>query len=81
MLCAGLQACQTTKPAIEYRYLTDLPDAALVIPCDTSERDVVTNGDMADELSRTREQRDTCAGQVRGLATWRAGAVERGKTN
>lgn len=71
--CAGL----STRPAIEYRYVEDLPDAALVQPCDTTERPATVNGDLVDELSRTRRQRNDCAAQVEGSAQWRRDAVKR----
>ena len=76
-----LTACGvlSNRPAIEYRIASDLPDAALVQPCDTTNGPVTTNGVMAEELSRAREQRDTCARQVDGVREWRAGAVQRAK--
>jgi hypothetical protein len=59
----------------------DLPDAALVAPCDTSDRDVPTNGDLADELNRTRRQRNDCATNVDGLRQWRADALKRSEVD
>ncbi|WP_422652912.1 Rz1-like lysis system protein LysC [Asticcacaulis sp.] len=80
MLSVALTACgERPKPAIEYRYVSDLPDEKLVKDCDTSERDPVNNGALSDELSLTREQRDGCASQVKGIKAWRAGAVGRAK--
>lgn len=80
LLCAALTACgEPPKPVIEFRYLSDLPDEQLVKDCDTSERDPANNGALSDELILTREQRDTCAGQVKGIKTWWAQAVERAK--
>lgn len=55
----------------------DLPDAALVQPCDTAETDPANNGQLANELSRTRRQRDDCATRMGGVATWRADAAKR----
>jgi len=54
-----------------------LPDAALVQPCDTTERPAATNGDLVDELGRTRRQRNDCAAQVEGMAQWRVDAAKR----
>jgi hypothetical protein len=54
-----------------------LPDAALVVPCDTSERDPATNGALSDELARTRGQRDRCAAQIVGVGKWRSDAIKR----
>lgn len=71
--CAGL----STRPAIEYRYVEDLPDEGLVAPCDTSERPIAVNGDMVDELNRTRRQRNDCAAQVDGTRQWRRDAAKR----
>lgn len=66
------------RPApVETRLAADLPDAALVAACDTSDRPTATNGDLADELSRTRQQRNGCAAQVDGVRTWREQAAER----
>lgn len=78
MLCAALTACGTPqKPVIEYRLEKVLPDASLVQDCDTSERDVPTNGDLANELSITRQQRDACSRQVKGLKMWRDETAKR----
>lgn len=74
----SLAACATpSTPAVEYRYVLDLPDEALVAPCDTTEQPVEVNGDMLSELARTRTQRDNCAGQVAGTAQWRRDAIKR----
>lgn len=73
MLYAGLTGCQTPKTTTEYQTIKLLPDAALVQPCDTSEGDPATNAALAEELTRTREQRDECAAQVKALGDWRAG--------
>jgi hypothetical protein len=54
-----------------------LPDAALVVPCDTSERPATVNGDLVDELTRTRRQRNDCAAQVEATAQWRRDAAKR----
>lgn len=58
----------------------DLPDAALVVPCDTAEGDPATVGQLADELTHTRKQRDDCAARMGGVASWRAGAIKRAAT-
>jgi hypothetical protein len=55
----------------------DVPDASLVAPCDTSEDDPATNGDLANELNRTRRQRDDCAGRMDGVRQWRSDAIKR----
>ncbi len=55
----------------------DVPDAALVEPCDTTESDPVDNGALADELIATRKQRDDCAAKVEGNRQWRADAIKR----
>lgn len=72
-----LASCGTPLKDVESTFLSDLPDAALVQPCDTSETDPATNQAMSDELTRTREQRDGCATQVDGVRQWREGAVRR----
>lgn len=72
--CAG----RSTRPAVEYEPAPlDLPDAALVAPCDTSERPVAVNGDLAEELNHTRAQRDECAGRMDGVRQWRSDAIRR----
>jgi hypothetical protein len=58
-----------------------LPDAALVAPCDRSNGDVPTNGDLADELNRARRQRNDCAAQVDGVRQWRADALKRSEVD
>lgn len=69
---------RSTRPAVEYqRPPADVPDAALVAACDTSERPVAVNGDLTDELTRTRSQRDECAGQMDGVREWRTNALKR----
>ena len=75
----SLAACGrlSTRPAVEFRYVDDLPDASLVTPCDTAETNVERNGDMLAELTRTRRQRDDCAGQVNSLGEWRKDAAAR----
>lgn len=55
----------------------DVPDAALVAPCDTSEEDPAVNVALALELARTRRQRDDCAAKVDGVAQWRKDAIQR----
>jgi hypothetical protein len=69
---------RSTRPATEYkRAPADVPDAALVGPCDTSEQSVKVNGDLTDELTRTRAQRDECAGRMDGVRQWRGDAIKR----
>ena len=73
-----LAACGTHyEPVKSIPRPADVPDAALVAPCDTSERDPATNGDLADELALTRHQRDDCAAKVDGTAQWRQDAIRR----
>lgn len=62
---------ETSRPPL------DLPDAALVAPCDTSEGDPATNGQLVEELNTTRRQRDDCAAQVDGIRQWRSDAIRR----
>lgn len=57
----------------------DVPDAALVAPCDTTNGDPATNVALALELARTRRQRDDCSSQVDGLGKWRQDAIQRHK--
>jgi hypothetical protein len=65
-------------PAIEYRSPpVDVPDGALMAPCERSETDPATNAALATELSRTRRQRDDCADRMDGVARWRADALKR----
>jgi len=48
-----------------------------VVPCDRSEQPIATNGEMADELTRTRRQRDDCADRIDGVRQWRGDALKR----
>lgn len=82
LTCLSLTACAGRLPApTEYkRPPADVPDASLVAPCDTSEQDIPTNGDMANELNRTRRQRDDCAGRMDGVRQWRSDAIKRAET-
>ena len=73
-----LTACgQASGPIRSARPPADVPDAALVAACDTSERDPRLNIDLAEELISTRHQRDDCAAQVEGLRHWRKDAARR----
>ena len=55
----------------------DVPNADLVAACDTSNNDTPTNGAMADELARTRGQRNDCAARMDGVRQWRTDAIRR----
>lgn len=55
----------------------DLPDASLIAPCDVTEGNPENNGELSDELIRTRGQRDRCAAQIEGVAQWRSDAIKR----
>ena len=55
----------------------DVPDAALVAPCDTAETDPATNTALALELSVTRRQRGDCAARMDGVRQWRTDALRR----
>ena len=80
LLCLFLSGCargyQPVKPTPAP---ADVPDAALVAPCDQSEVDPMTNRELANELAHTRRQRDECAGRMDGVRQWRAKALERAK--
>jgi hypothetical protein len=52
-----------------------LPDIGLVKPCDQTNQQDQTNGDLAKDLLATRYQRDICAEQVLSIAKWRAAAA------
>lgn len=62
---------KTTRPP------ADVPDAALVAPCDKTDGDPTTNLALALELNHVRRQRDDCAAQVDGMRQWRADALKR----
>lgn len=71
-----LTACATpSTPVIEYRTERVTPPAALTTPCDTDNRPITTNGDLAEAVVTTREQRDTCAAKVDALRDWSAGTT------
>jgi hypothetical protein len=55
----------------------DVPDAALVAPCDRANADPATNLAMSIELNHNRKQRDDCASRMDGVAQWRADALKR----
>ncbi len=75
LIALSLTACAT--PLTKSNVASDLPDASLVVDCDTTEQGIATNLDMSDELSRTREQRDECAAHMKAVAQWRQDAVKR----
>jgi hypothetical protein len=82
LISLSLAACGTfSKPhtkAIAYASKpADVPDAALVAACDTSDNPTATNGAMADELSRNRGQRNECAVRMDGVRQWRSDAIKR----
>lgn len=76
--CLSLAACE--KPYVPVKSTpapADVPDAALVAPCDTTNTDPATNVALALELAHARKQRDDCAAQVQGLSQWRKDALLR----
>ena len=78
LLSLSLTACATPpKPVVETVLSGDLPDAALVAPCDTSDAPWRLNIELLDGWLKRGEQRDACAAQVAKLANWRAEAVAR----
>lgn len=69
------------RPAVEFhRPPADVPDAALVVPCDRSEQPIATNGQMAEELNRTRRQRNDCADRMDGVRQHRTDELRRAAT-
>ena len=74
----SLTACAKPYTAIDLLPPpADVPDAALVVACDTAEGDPLTNLAVANELINTRKQRDDCAARVAAIARWRADALTR----
>ena len=55
----------------------DVPDGALVAPCDVRNGDPETNKALISEVLHTRRQRNDCAAQVDGLRSWRSDALKR----
>lgn len=55
----------------------DVPDAALVAPCDTADGDPATNGALIAELAHVRRQRNDCAAQIDATRQWRTDALRR----
>ncbi len=55
----------------------DVPDAALVVLCDIANGDPATNGELTNEVTRARRQRNDCAAQVAALRQWRTDALRR----
>ena len=55
----------------------DVPDAALVSPCDRANGDPETNAALALETAHTRKQRDDCADRMDGIRQWRDDALRR----
>ena len=75
-----MPACSTAgrnPPVDRVQYVADLVPAAVVAPCDTSERPVQTTDDVVTELTRTRDQRDACAAKVDRAREHRAAAEAR----
>ncbi len=82
VLCLCLAGCgKPYAPAQSTPRPADVPDAALVEPCDTAERDPETNAVLADELAVTRKQRDDCAVRMDGVRQWRKDAIKRAEPN
>lgn len=82
LISLSLAACAGRSNGIEYADRpADVPEASLVAPCDTTEGDPATNGDLANELNRTRRQRDDCAGRMDGVRQWRSDAIKRAAPN
>ena len=79
LISLSLTACLgRSNPPVEYRAPpADVPDAALVADCDTSNNPTPTNGAMSDELVRNRGQRDDCADRMKGVQQWRSDAIKR----
>jgi hypothetical protein len=74
----SLAACKTPLPAVEFRTPpADVPDAALVAPCDTSDNATPTNGALAEELNRVRGQRNECAIRMDGVRQHRDDELRR----
>ena len=75
----SLSACAAhLAPPAEYKAPpADVPDAALVAPCDRAEADPATNGELASELNHTRRQRNDCADRMDGVRQWRSDALKR----
>lgn len=81
VLSLSLAACgKPYAPVKPIPRPADVPDAALVEPCDTFERDPVDNAALADELAATRKQRDDCAAKVDGTRQWRKDAIRRAES-
>lgn len=82
LISLSLAACGTfskphVKPIAYQAPPADVPDASLVVACDTSDNPTPTNGTMADELSRNRGQRNECAVRMDGVRQWRTDALKR----
>jgi hypothetical protein len=48
-----------------------------VAPCDRANGDVAVNGDLVEELAKTRRQRDDCGDRMDGVRQWRGDAIKR----
>jgi hypothetical protein len=46
-------------------------------PCDRNESGVAVNGDLVEELAKTRRQRNDCADRMDGVRQWRGDAIKR----
>lgn len=81
LACLSLTACgKPYVPAKSTPAPADVPDAALVAPCDQTNADPATNVALALELAHARKQRDDCAAQVQGIGQWRKDALLRAST-
>lgn len=80
VLASSLTACagHYATPSLDAAP-ADVPDAALVQPCDRANADPATNEQLATEAAHNRRQRDDCADRMDGVAAWRAHALDRAK--
>jgi hypothetical protein len=59
------------------RIIADVPDEALVAPCDTRDPPWTLGGELLEALGVTKRQRNDCADQVDALRRHRLEALER----
>lgn len=71
-----LPACSTTQTQV--KLVSDLPDAALVQPCDVKNdpKPKITK-DIYNIATHLKDQRDECAQKVNSIKEWYDGAVKR----
>ncbi len=79
LLSLSLSACAARYTPVQPAPppVADVPDAALVTPCDIFDGDPVTNIALVTELTHVRRQRNDCAAAVAALAQWRTDALRR----